>query len=588
VFGLPSGASQEVTEEFKAAVAERKVVFIGFDADEAGVIVSKRWAALMQVRVVRLPAGEDLLSCGIPMIELLRDSRVPTPLVSAVQVRGGIYVKVTIKGEDEIVTPLSDFTFKPVRELRNAEHVAPAWEGYVTGATEPDIIRSSDFTPASFTRWANDRGKSWLGGGAMPQHVMNLVTVESNFLPLERYDTKAGKRGRSYVGPDFCIGPDRIRYIPPALGNAHLSSKIHIEEGKFNTMALLALENLNDPSVMATVLGWLCATLLRGERAPAPPLFVAGESGSGKTHMIATLLDAFGFHTETNLTTTTPFGVDCLISSTVGFPVWFDEYRGGARVDSMERLRQLLRDAYNGQPSMKGGMTAQATELTEVSTWAGIIVSGEMSSYETSIRDRLIMLDLDRDDRNADAYAWLTANPEERTLGLGYALLDFLMKRPDALFHVSPVGSKELPDRFRDTLGFVATGWDAWCAFRVACGLRDAPATGPNFDVLSQERSATEDPWMDALRTCLGVPIRSGPGDAVEVYAGRAGAAYIVEQTEEGVLLVPSEVIVEAKRAGIELPARANELVQWLKRRYEVRDTRVGTRRGKLAVGLKL
>ena len=586
VFGLPSGASQDITAEQLELCANRKVVFIAFDADDAGVTAARRWSAALPVRVVRLPDGEDVLSCGIPVLDLLRASRVPTPLVSNVQVRDGIYVKVTMKQDAEIVTPLSDFTFRPIRELRNGDGEAPVWEGYVTGQTETDIIRSSDFTSAAFTRWANDRGKSWMGAGSQSQHVMNLVTVDSNFLPLERYDTKAGKRGRSYVGPDFCIGPDRIRYIEPALGNAHLASKIKIVQGTYDKMALFALENLNDPAVMATVLGWLCATLVRGERAPAPPLFVSGESGSGKTHLVGTVLSSFGFHTETNLTTTTPFGVDCLVSSCVGFPVWFDEYRGGARVDSMERLRQLLRDAYNGQPSMKGGMTQQVTELTEVSTWAGIIVSGEMSSYETSIRDRLIMLDLDKEDRNADSYAFLRDNPA-RTEGLGYALLRFLVERQDSLFRVQPVGPKDLPDRFRNTLGFVQTGWDAWCAFRTANGFRDAPATGPNFDVLAKERSATEDPWLDALRTCLGVPIRSGPGDVADVYGGR-GAAYIVEQTEEGVLLVPSEVIVEAKRAGIELPARANELVQWLKRRYEVRDTRVGTRRGKLAVGLRL
>jgi hypothetical protein len=52
--------------------------------------------------------------------------------------------------------------------------------------------------------------------------------------------------------------------------------------------------------------------------------------------------------------------------------------------------------------------------------------------------------------------------------------------------------------------------------------------------------------------------------------------------------VIPSEVIVEAKRIGIELPARTNELVAWLKRRYTVEETRVATRRAKFVRGMVL
>lgn len=261
-----------------------------------------------------------------------------------------------------------------------------------------------------------------------------------------------------------------------------------------------------------------------------------------------------------------------MVSSSIGFPVWFDEYRGGARADSMERLRQLLRDAYYGQPSMKGGMKVQATELTEVTTWAGIIVSGEMSSGETSHRDRIVMLDLDKEQRGKEAYAWL--QDKSRTEGLGHSLLTFLAKRPDVLFKIEPQGSATLPDRFRDTLGFVQAGWEAWKHFRWDQGLHDSPV-GPDLALLSGEREKSEDPWLEAIKACEGVADRHGN--------------WIVSQEGDSVALIPSEVIVEAKRIGIELPARSNELIQWLKKRYQVEDVRLmGGRRAKRVVGMKL
>jgi hypothetical protein len=278
-----------------------------------------------------------------------------------------------------------------------------------------------------------------------------------------------------------------------------------------------------------------------------------------------------------NLTTTTPYGVDSMIGSTVGFPVWFDEYRGGAREDSMGRLRQMLRDAYNGQTSMKGGMTANATELTEVSTWAGIVVSGEMGTQETSLRDRCLMIDLDKDGKNRRAWEWLRADPK-RTEGLGYALLEFLADYPDVLFRITPQGMTEAePEmtRFNDTLGFVETGWQAWLAFRAAQGLNDRPV-GPDYSTLGRDRREIADPWLDAIRACVGVSTRDG--------------APIVEETVDGIVLIPSEIIVEARRIGIELPAKGNELVSWLKRRYEVSDHRIGMsrRRAKIVKGMTL
>lgn len=566
VLGLPSGAGQFVSREWLDVLKDREVV-VAFDADDSGFKAAARWCdARPGTLVARLPEGEDLLSCGIPVAEVMDRATEPLSHSGMVDVTDGVFVRHTQQGD----APVGDFSFTPVRELITEE--GPAWEGTISGRRDVSLIRASDLqTATSVTRWANKHGRSWTGSSPAAQGVFNYLASHSAFLPLEMASTKAGKIGRSYVAPGVCIGADRIRYIAPGFGDAGLENKIRLEEAPWDPFALVMLERMNDQSTMAIILGWLCATLIRGMRAPAPPLFISGESGAGKTNLLATLLSSFGFSTETNLTTTTPFGVDSMVSSCVGFPVWFDEYRGGARVDSMERLRQLLRDAYYGQTSMKGGMKTQATELTEVTTWAGIVVSGEMSSYETSHRDRIVMLDLDPDKRGKDEYRWL--QEKERTRGLGHALLTFLANRPASLFKVEPLGSEDLPDRFRDTQGFVQAGWDAWLEFRWANGVQE-DVKGPDFTLLSQSRKEHEDPWLEAIRACEGVYDRNNIG--------------IVEQREDGVVILPQEVVVEARRVGIELPARANELVQWLKRRYRVTDVRVGTRRAKFVEGMKL
>lgn len=575
VLGLPSGAGQRVDQEWLELLKDREVT-LAFDADapdsrghRPGPEAALKWCAERPgTLVARLPEGEDLLSCNIPVKELLMRASVPMRHNGMITVAEGVFAKHTQDGD----IPVADFSFAPERELITEE--GPAWEGKISGDRRTVLLRAADLVSGSaMTKWCNRHGRSWTGGsGPSVQGVFNFLTASSSFLPLEAATTKAGKIGRSFVGPGFSIGPDRVRYIAPAFGDAKLETKINMEPGIWDPRAILALERLNDPAIMAAILGWIMATMIRGERAPAPPLFVSGESGAGKTNLLSTVLGAVGFGTETNLTTTTPFGVDCMVSSCVGFPVWFDEYRGGARVDSMERLRQLLRDAYYGQPSMKGGMKTQVTELSEVTTWAGIVVSGEMSSGETSHRDRIVMLDLDPASRNKAAYKWL--QDKRRTAGLGRSILEFLAARPDILFKIEPRGDSDAPDRFRDTMGFVATGWEAWKHFRWDMGLQDTVVAEPDYSYMSKGRKESEDPWLVAIKHCEGVRTKDG--------------LEIVTQEGNDLVLIPSEIIVEARRVGIELPARANELIAWLKNRYVVEDTRVFSRRAKRVKGMKL
>lgn len=77
VLGLPSGAAQKPHEESVARLAGR-TVWIAFDADLAGNIASARWqgalSPLSDVRIVKLPEGEDISSVGVGIESLMEAS----------------------------------------------------------------------------------------------------------------------------------------------------------------------------------------------------------------------------------------------------------------------------------------------------------------------------------------------------------------------------------------------------------------------------------------------------------------------------------------------------------------------------------
>jgi hypothetical protein len=70
VLGLVS-AAQTPTEQIKQRLAGR-TVFVAGDGDEAGARANQQWIQAGIARhVVQLPEGEDVLSCGIPVRELI-------------------------------------------------------------------------------------------------------------------------------------------------------------------------------------------------------------------------------------------------------------------------------------------------------------------------------------------------------------------------------------------------------------------------------------------------------------------------------------------------------------------------------------
>ncbi len=75
VLGLPAGAAQKPPEESVKRLAMRRV-FLAFDADLAGRIATARWREALagDALVIPIPEGEDVLSCGIPITDLIAEA----------------------------------------------------------------------------------------------------------------------------------------------------------------------------------------------------------------------------------------------------------------------------------------------------------------------------------------------------------------------------------------------------------------------------------------------------------------------------------------------------------------------------------
>lgn len=76
ILGLPAGAAQKPPEAAVKRLAMR-TVYLAFDADMAGRIAVARWRESLdgvayRTRRVPIPEGEDVLSCGIPTIDLIQ------------------------------------------------------------------------------------------------------------------------------------------------------------------------------------------------------------------------------------------------------------------------------------------------------------------------------------------------------------------------------------------------------------------------------------------------------------------------------------------------------------------------------------
>lgn len=552
VLGLPSGATTTPGPKQVEPLTKRRVI-LAFDGDDAGRKGTLRWyAALVKVgadvEIASLPDGADLASLASPG-RTVRGSRPVPAAPSSIREQGDAYVR---PGE-KVNVPLSNWRLDLHRELHGEQ--GTAYEGVLLPGGDEVVIDSATFSTATrLHAWAQERGRVWLGSDKDARTLLQLLQAEGPFAPQGRMTSKIGLYGGRYVWPGGQTGEDHWRYVEPPNAVPDLAARLSLRERPADPLLPALLRDLHEPRVMDPMLAWLAAAPLRPLMREYPVLAVTGSAGYGKTTLLETMLPLFsGALITVNLTGTTRFALESYLTCSNAFPVWVDEYRPGARKDTLAELAQLLRDAYTAQASTKGGMQERWSALTSLTPAGPIIVSGEDAFMEKSHVERMVLLSLPRDGRNPEA---LAAATDRLRAGSGFALgyLRWLLTSddglPDRIPTPAPYGPEDLPPRMRTNLGILRYGWNLLGNY-----MRDQNYIWPDAPDLSlvigeAAEAATEDPILEAIRLAL---------------EGNDPAAWDVAQEQGGLVYVRTQPLVSfAGRAGLPLPGASKAVQKYL------------------------
>jgi hypothetical protein len=97
------------------------------------------------------------------------------------------------------------------------------------------------------------------------------------------------------------------------------------------------------------------------------------------------------------------------VGATNSIPIWIDEYRPGARAEAKLALDQIIRDAWDGSATIKGGLHDNRMKIQKLPARAPLVVTGEDTFSETSHAERMLMIDLPKDGRNSDTLVAIRA-----------------------------------------------------------------------------------------------------------------------------------------------------------------------------------
>ncbi len=501
VLGLPTGAGAYPKQASR--LANRNVILV-FDGDEAGHNATQRWSKALGevgsiVQVVAIPDGYDVAGLGPSyFVSLLKNNaRVAPAMPSGFFADGTGYYTATEKERRQV----SNWTFEPEREL--SSETGMAYEGLLSPQGIRTTISSADLASKARTiSWSAKHGGAWYGGDRESQILLGILQARGPFLSTGQMTNVAGLHDEHFIWPGGVIGPNYWRFIPPA-SDVHLEQKLRIEPGWWDINQIGWLRALHDERVMDPILSWLALAPVRSLMREFPILAVTGSSGSGKTTLLEAVVPALsGSSIAVNLTNTTRHSLFAFGGATNAFPTWFDEYRPGARKDALETLDQILRDAYTGQKSSKGGMGDHWAEVVSVPMHTPMIVSGEDAFHETSHVERMVQVHLPLEGKNPEA---LTQVRSWGHTGLPHAFLSWLQRNLETgtLRSLAPIYNSavygELRPRQQTNMAVLTLGWELLNDFIMEHGGEHLGA--PNFDLPVAEaiEGMDHNPIKDAL-----------------------------------------------------------------------------------------
>lgn len=559
VVGLPSGVTAKPRDEWVDHLRGRHVVLL-FDSDPAGRRGAAQWCTALDgaaesVRVAALPDHEDAASAGEAATRWALETawRYVEPASLALQIAGNRYVRITQKGP----SPISDFTFQ-VRRVIEREDSGIVFEVGVPGRTAAQQLSSRELaSPEAMRRWCSDRGLAWKGASGDLADLLEVLKVQGLFVPHVRGTSVVGLHDGAFILPDCAIGPGSRAFVPPET-NADFGTALNLCVGpEWDRRVPVLLAALHRSDVITPLLGWVAAAPLRSLLPQFPIFALVGGAGWGKTTLVQTVLETFGFWTRSpvTITSTTPHGVAALIAATNAFPVWIDEYRRGARKDTKERLDQAIRDAWDGSSAVKGGLQENRQALTYMPAIAPILITGEDAFSETSHAERMVIIGMPRDGRDPEALDMLRSID---ATGFGRAYLEWLIDQLDEDTLPQPPALLVRPDQARAVARW---GWGLLSQFT-------REATGYELPEYDDRRAAAEHARVDAVPVFV--------EGLLEAFDQRDREGYPIVWRDGGDLCVRVQRWIKWVRDETELilPGGAKAVESWLRERWPAREER--------------
>ena len=467
--GLPTGAGY--SEKLASRLVGRTVL-LALDGDTAGREALVRWITGLQgiadsVAMILLPQGKDLGDM-IDIPEALSRQIVPTIDLKAIIEVAGAYRQATKDGKGG--KALSDFTMKVCRVMPDTLG-ALHFEVLINGKVHD--LRSWDLRGKNSMRiWASARGHTWLGSDEAVAMLENHLKVQSQWVHRIKGVHDAGLHGAHFVWPGGIIGDDDLKWVPgPVEGfgahDFHLRSAPMDRKHAERTLNMLV--NINAPHSIHPILAWLAAAPLRSQVVQFPILNIAGSRGTGKTATIETIIPTWsGFDRYLGLgTAPTRFGMSSLVAGGNAFPVALDEYRpSGAKSgdDTLMYANDIIRATYNCQVRETGGYPGEPMRKIKLPMSSPLIVAGESTLDEPSLRERAILVRLQKEGLRPEVMSQFEALPQTGTFA--HSWLRWLMnpdpttQRGAAALTASKAGPESLPERPRYNLGILVQGWD--------------------------------------------------------------------------------------------------------------------------------
>jgi hypothetical protein len=458
--------------------------------------------------MIVLPDGHDLSDMSdIPGV--LSRPVVPTVDLMAVMEVGGTYRQATKDGNPGRV--LSDFTMEVMRVMQD-DLGALHFEVNINGVSHD--LRAWDLrSKVAMRSWASQRGHTWLGSDETVAMLENRLKVQSMWVPRIQGVHAAGLHDGHFVWPGGMIGERDLKWVPgPIEGfkaqDFHLTKAVVDRSRLEETLSVLL--RLNATHSVHPVLAWLAAAPLRSQINEFPVMNIAGIAGTGKTATIETLVRTFsGFNRYLGLgTAPTRYAMSALVAGGNAFPVALDEYRPSGRKygdNSITDANDIIRAAYNGQTREMGGHPMDPKKMIELQLRSPLIISGESTLDEKSLRERAILVRLQAAGRNTAAMDAYKALPQDGTFA--YSWLRWLLhpnpaaQQGPAALTGAPAGPEDLPPRPRHNLGVLMDGWGLILRFvddyHLSVDIPDAPDLTAVIDEYNQAED--ESPLADAI-----------------------------------------------------------------------------------------